>query len=196
MPSVATIGWMRTTVARKPFAAPTSAPIEQRCRNDAPGATRCRRSRNSTWIARALTKPISGPTEMSMPPRPARITGVEAMAAPISGAASPISAPQDARLEPRRTEDEIDRKQDDQQHDGETDASPERQEARDRALMPRVRTWQRSRCRWSSLRRRFRPRPAFSRNTSTRWHSRRISSISLDRMTSPMPSVASPRKTS
>ena len=44
----------------------------------------------------ALTKPISGPTEMSMPPRPPRITGVEAMAAPISGAASPISVPQAA----------------------------------------------------------------------------------------------------
>jgi len=32
--------------------------------------------------------------------------------------------------------------------------------------------------------------------TSTRWQSRRISSISLDRMTSAMPSAASPRNTS
>ena len=48
----------------------------------------------STWITRiALMKPISGPIETSMPPRPPRMAGVEASAAPISGAARPINAP-------------------------------------------------------------------------------------------------------
>src|SRR5258708_30016996 len=45
------------------------------------------------WTTRTFSSPISGPTEISMPPRPARITGVEAMAARISGAASPNTVP-------------------------------------------------------------------------------------------------------
>jgi hypothetical protein len=42
----------------------------------------------------ALTKPISGPTDTSIPPRPPRSAGVEAKAAPMSGAAKPIIVPQ------------------------------------------------------------------------------------------------------
>ena len=66
-----------------------------------------------------------------MPPRPARIAGVEAMAAPISGAARPTSVPQAAGCEPGRVEHEIDRKQHDQQHDGEAELRPSDSEASD-----------------------------------------------------------------
>ncbi len=67
-----------------------------------PNATAAGRMRNgdvapacpiSTTTSTALTKPIAGPIDTSMPPRPPRIGGVAASAAQISGEASPISAP-------------------------------------------------------------------------------------------------------
>src|SRR5258708_9623166 len=45
------------------------------------------------WTTRTFNRPISGPTEIAMRTRRARITGVEAMAARINGAASPNAVP-------------------------------------------------------------------------------------------------------
>ena len=72
------------------------------------------------WTMIALTKPISGPTETSMPPRPPRIAGVAAIEAAISGAARPIVAPHAAGAKRAGSEQDIDH----EQHDQKASAKP------------------------------------------------------------------------
>jgi hypothetical protein len=71
MPSVATIGWRRTTATSQPLAAPTAMPTASRIGTAA--MARSSPAGISATTTSTLMKPISGPIERSMPPLPERI---------------------------------------------------------------------------------------------------------------------------
>jgi hypothetical protein len=93
VPSVATIGWTRRNAARKPFKAPDRRPAADREGNDDERA-RPAWDMISHCTIMTLIRPIKGPTDTSIAPRPARKGGVTARAASRSGDIRPSSVPQ------------------------------------------------------------------------------------------------------
>ena len=112
------IGWMRTTVARSPLNAPTAAP-----RMSAAGTITQGEDRPScvtkTAMTMALTNPITGPTETSMPPRPAEQRGRGCEGGPDQRRREADHRAPAARHEARRVEDDVHRKQNNEEQNGE-----------------------------------------------------------------------------